>query len=68
MIMLYELGALLLVHDPYNHVDCVCIVLGVASVNVYGAEDDILYKGYSLTDNCPYYFFGIDIISRIENY
>jgi hypothetical protein len=68
MTTLYEIGALLVIRDPYDYMEVVCVVMGIATVNVYGNEDAVLYHGYSLTHNSQYYFFGSDIICRIEDY
>lgn len=68
MITLYEIGTLLVICDPYDHTDVICVVIGIATVNVFEDRDDILYHGYSLFHNAPYYFFDSDIICPIENY
>jgi len=68
MIIYYKIGSLLIVCDPYTHEDVICVVLGIGTVNVFEDRDDVLYHGHSLTHNNPYYFFGSDIICRIEDY
>ena len=68
MNTLYKLGTLLVVCDPYDHTHVICIVIGIASVNVFEENDDILYYGYNLTHNSPYYFFDTDVVCRIEDY
>ena len=68
MNILYKTGTLLVVHDPYTRVDIICVVMGICSVNVFAEQDDILYHGYSLSDNDSYYFFETDIVCRIQDF
>ena len=68
MTTFYNIGMLLVVRDPYTYEDVLCVVLGIGTVNVFEDSDDVLYHGFSLSHNNPYFFFGSDVICRIEEH
>ena len=67
MNSLYEMGALVVVYDPWEHKNIICIVMGIATVEVFEPTDDILYYGFSISYNNPYYFFHSDIVGLLEH-
>jgi len=68
MNTLYEIGALVIVYDPYDHKDIICVVVGIATIEAVEETEDILYRGYCLSYNSPYYFFDSDVVCRIEDH
>lgn len=68
MNSLYDVGTLVLVFDPYDHIHVLCVVTGIATVSLVGTEEDILYSGYCFYYNNPYYFFDSDIVCRAADY
>lgn len=67
MITYYDIGTLLIVSDSYTHEDIICVVVGIGTVNVYESREDVLYHGFSLNHNSPYFFFDSDVVCRMED-
>lgn len=68
MNILYDIGVLVVVRDPYTHEDVICVIVGLATVNIHEDRDGILYRGFSFKHGKPYYFFDSDIICLAEDY
>ena len=66
--VMYNPGELVVVMDLYDHTEVICIVLGVASVDVFEDKDDLLYVGHCLSQNKSYYFFDSDIVCLLQDY
>jgi len=62
----YDVGALVLVYDPYCDREIICVIVGVATAMIYEDEDNFLYNSYCLTYNKPYFFFDVDIVSCLS--
>ena len=64
--MHYNIGTLVLVRDPcYDH-DIICVVIGIGTATLFENKDNVLYHGFSLSHNHPYYFFDVDIVKCLS--